>query len=703
MNHKIASLIMATTIAASCTTSNNPLTQMPYDTPHNVPPFGQFNNADFIPAFQEEIRRSNETVELITSQREAPTFTNTIIPFDQRNKRLDILSCILMNLRESDSNDSINQITEEVMPMLTEMSDNVYMNAELFARIKTVYDNRSTANLDSSQLRVVELYYSDFVRNGALLSEKDQAKLREMNQQLSLLSLKFSDNLLKETNAFSLVIDTVVDLKGLPENIVTAAAEKAASQGLEGKWVFTLQKASMIPFLRYCENHELREKIYTAYCTRGDNDNENDNKEVVQQILNLRAKKAKLLGYKTYAHYVLEENMVGTPEVADSFMNQMWEPALRRARQEYQDLRNYAFRYNYTTQIDACDWWYWAEKLRKAKYDIDETELSQYLSIDNAVGALFDVANKLYGISFKQADNIPLYNEADNVVYEVFDKDQSYLGLIYFDFYPRASKGAGAWCTVFQDALDNFDGTRQTPNVSIVSNITAPTADAPALLNFDDVETLFHEFGHALHSFFTHGKYRRTAGYVPRDYVEMPSQFMEHFASEPQVLRSYAKHYQTGEVIPDALIKRIGDAATFNQGFMTVELLAAAKLDLAMHTIEPDTLIDVRQFEAQVLKDINMPKEIVPRYRTTYFAHSFNFDYAAAYNAYLWAQMLDCDAFAAFAESDSLFNQSLAESFRQNCLAEAGDKDPMQQYINFRHKKPSIEPLLKQRGLVGNR
>ncbi len=703
MNLKTTLLIMATTLAASCTDSNNPLTQMPYDTPHNVPPFGQFNYADFVPAFEQEIKRSNETVELIASQRQEPTFDNTIMPFDRRNQRLDVLSYILMNLKESDASDSLNQIAEQVMPMLTEVSDNVYMNSQLFDRIRTIYEKRNDSGLDDSQRRVVELYYTDFVRNGALLNASDQDKLRKLNQQLTTLSLKFSDNLLKETNAFTLVVDTIIDLKGLPDNIVAAAAERAEAQGQKGKWIFTLQKASMIPFLRYCENHELREKLYTAYCMRGDNDNENDNKQTVQQMLTLRAQKAQLLGYETYAHYVLAENMAAKPEVIDSFMNDLWKPALQRARQEYQDMRGFAYRYNYTTKIDACDWWFWAEKLRKAKYNIDETELSQYFAIDNVMGALFDVAGKLYGISFKQIDDIPLYNASDNMVYEVTDRDQSPLGVIYFDLYPRESKGAGAWCTIFQDPLDNLDGTRQLPQVSIVANVTAPTADTPALLNYDDVETLFHEFGHALHSFFTHGKYRRTAGAVPCDYVEMPSQFMEHYVSDPDVLRSFAKHYQTGEVIPDALIKRLAEASTFNQGFMTVEYLAAAKLDLALHMIKPDTVLDIRQFEADLLASIGMPKEIVPRYRTTYFAHSFNFDYAASYNAYIWAEMLDCDAFAAFSESGDIFNPELAESFRQHCLSEAGNADPMEQYIEFRHREPSVEPLLRKRGLAGTR
>lgn len=690
---------MATALTAASCANDNKLMQTPFDTPRGVPPFGQYYYSDYMPAFRAEIEKMTQGVALIAGQRNEPTFENTIIALDRNGEKLDMLSELLFNLKESDNCDSISAVAEEVMPLLTEVQDNIYMNADLFARIRTLHDKRDQLQLDSAQMRCLELYYKDFVRSGAMLSEADQAKLRDINQQLSMLSLRFSENVLNDANAYSLVIDTISDLKGVPDGVVAAAAERAEREGKPGKWVFGIQKASMIPFLRYCGNRELRKQIYAAYCNQGNNDDANDNKDVVRQMTHLRAQRAQLLGYKSHAHYVLEENMAATPEAVDSFLMELWEPALKRAKQEYQDLKNFAYRYDHTTQVEAADWWYWAEKLRKAKYDIDETELSEYFALANVRKALFDVADSLYGVRFEKVSNLPLYNEKDNETYEVYDRDQTFLGVLYMDYHPRASKGAGAWCTMFRQPLDNADGSRECPVISIVANVTAPTADIPALLTYDDVETLFHEFGHALHGFFTRGQYRRTAGNVPCDYVEMPSQFMEHYAAEPQVLKTFAKHYKTGEVIPDRLIERLRAAQTFNQGFASVEYLAASILDMAMHSIDAKTMINVEAFEKQTLGKIGMPSEIMPRYRSTYFAHCFNFDYSASYYAYIWAEVLDCDAYAAFSESGDIFNQDLAAKFRRFALGEAGNSEPMSQYVAFRGRRPEVGPLLKNRGL----
>lgn len=698
---KITSFVASLVVATACTTMNdNPLLQSPFQTEYNVPPFEEILPSHYVPAFQTAIDEAKKAVDLIASNRADATFQNTIIPFDRKDEKLDRISSIFFNLRETDVTDTLNVIAKTVMPMLTSYSDETLMNEALFMRIKKVYDDRFTAGLDSSQIRVVELYYKQFVRGGALLPPSDKEKLKSINQELSLLSLKFGNNLLAETNKFKLVIDTVSDLAGLPESVVAAAAERAEKAGEHGKWLFTLQKASMIPFLTYSEKHDLRKQIYDAYTNRANNGDEFDNKDIVIKLSNLRAQKAELLGYKSHAHYVIENNMAATPEVVDSFLMELWTPALQKAKFELKDMKDFAWRYNHTTVLEACDWFYWSEKLRKAKFDVDETELSQYFALPNVRAGLFEVANKLYGIKFRKLNNVPLYNKECAEVFEVTEKDGSYLGVFYFDYYPRASKGAGAWCTSFQSALDNFDGSRTAAQVSNVCNFTAPVGDQPALLTYDDVETMFHEFGHGLHSLFSKGYYRKTCGEVPRDYVELPSQIMEHWPNEPECLKSFAKHFQTGEAIPDALIEKLKKAGTFNQGFATVEYLAASLLDLKWHGINSKTVInDANAFEAEAMKEIGLIDEILPRYRSTYFSHAFNGGYSAGYYVYMWAELLDCDAFAAYKESGDIYNQELAASFRKNCLEEIGEDDAMKQYFKFRKQKPDVKHLIAKRGL----
>ncbi|MCQ2202742.1 MAG: M3 family metallopeptidase [Bacteroidales bacterium] len=693
----VASLMMAT----ACTTMNdNPLMKTPFQTDYNVPPFEEIKPSHYVPAFEQAIDDARKTVDLITANRADATFQNTIIPFDRRDEHLNRISNVFFNLRESDVTDTLNVIANTVMPMLTKYHDETYMNASLFSRIKTVYDNRMNAGLDSSQIRVAELYYRDFVRGGALLSPTDKEKLMKINQELSLLSLKFGNNLLAETNKFQLVIDTVADLAGLPDGVIAAAAERAANAGKPDKWIFTLQKASMIPFLTYSEKHDLRKQIYDAYANRANNGGETDNKDIVIKLANLRAQRAELLGYKSHAEYVIEENMAATPEAASDFLRELWTPALQKAKAELRDMKDFAWRYNHTANIEACDWFYWAEKLRKAKFDVDETEISQYFALPNVRAGLFEVAKKLYGINFKKLENIPSYNHECAEVFEVTEKDGSYLGVFYFDYYPRESKSAGAWCTTFQSALDNFDGTRTAAQVSNVCNFTAPVGNQPALLTYDDVETMFHEFGHGLHSLFSKGYYRRTCGEVPRDYVELPSQIMEHWPNEPECLKMFAKHFQTGEAIPDALIEKLKRAGTFNQGFATVEYLAASILDLKWHSISSKTVVnDANAFEAEAMKEIGLIDEILPRYRSTYFSHAFNGGYSAGYYVYMWAELLDCDAFAAYKESGDIYNQELAASFRKNCLAEVGEAEAMVQYTKFRKQKPDVKYLIEKRGL----
>lgn len=697
---------MTATIAlAACSSEENKLLQTEWGTPHNLPPFEQIEYRHYVPAFEAAIAESKQTVELITQCSDEPTFRNTIIPLDRANDHVNKVASIFFNIMETDVVDTMNVIAETVMPMLSVARDEVHFNDALFQRVKAVYDKRAESGLDSAQMRVVERYYKDFIRCGALLGKSDKERLMEINQRLSLLSHTFGNNMLAETNnSFKLVIDSVADLKGLPDNVISAAAEAASNLGMPGKWVFTLHNASIIPFLTYSERHDLRKQIYEAYTMRGRRGGENDNREVIREMVSLRIQKAKMLGYKTYAHYAIEENMAATPEAVDSFLAKVWAPALRKAKEELADLKKFAYRYNKTTTVEACDWWYWSQKLRAALYDVQETEISQYFELGKVRSGLFACANKLYGLKFTQLNDVPMYNKAENEAWQVDDADGSCLGVVYFDWHPRASKGGGAWCTTFQEPRDEFDGTHREAHVSIVCNFTRGAKGEPDLLTYDEMLTMFHEFGHALQSLFTKGYYSRTAGVVPGDYVEMPSQINEKWAASDEMLRSFALHHETGEVIPDALLEKIRRAALFNQGFASTEFLAAAQLDLAWHRLEDASNVpNVDEFEAKAMEEIGLIPEIAPRYRSTYFAHIFNGGYSAGYYVYEWAEMIVCDAFAAFVESGDIFNKELAAEFRKHCLAEMGDGDLMEQYVKFRGSKPEISHLMKSRGFAEER
>ncbi|MCK9220415.1 MAG: M3 family metallopeptidase [Bacteroidales bacterium] len=669
-----------------------------FDTPFQVPPFDKIDTTDYMPAFLEGINRHNAEIEEIVNNSQVPTFENTILTFDKSGKLLTQVGKVFYNMNEANTNKELQNIARKLSPIISKHNDDIMLNEKLFARIKKVYEKRNEMGLDPQQIRVVEKYFRDFERQGANLSPDKKEQLRKLNTELSLQSLTFGENLLAETNDnFKLVVDNKTDLEGLPQGVIDAAAETAKEKGLAGKWVFTLAKPSMIPFLQFAKNRSLREKIYRGYFMRGDNGNKNDNNGIVEKIVKLRAEKAQLLGYKSFAAYVIDDNMAKTPATVNDFLMKLWNAALPVAKMEVVEMQKIIDREGGKFKLAPWDWWYYAEIVRKEKFDLDENELKPYFSLQNVRDGMFLVANKLYGITFTKRTDLPVYQK-DVETYEVKEADGKHLGILYLDYFPRDGKSGGAWCTDFLSAgWEN--GKRVDPVVSMVCNFTKPTGDTPSLLSWDETTTLFHEFGHALHGLFTEGKYTRTAGSVPQDYVEMPSQIMENWAGEPKVLQAYAKHYKTGAVIPQTLIDKIQKSGLFNQGFETIEYLAASLLDMDYHNLAAPAEVTVQAFEKKSLDSIGLIKEILPRYRTTYFAHIFDGGYAAGYYVYIWAAVLDADAFNTFKTSGDIYNKDLAAKFRKYCLAESGDDEGMIQYKKFRGQEPSIDPLLKKRGL----
>jgi len=669
-----------------------------YRTPFQVPPFDLIDTSHYLPAYTKGIEEQQAEIDAIVNNPEPPDFENTILPYDKSGRLLRKVSSVFGSLNSANTNPGMQKLNRKISPMTTRHRDNISLNEGLFNRIKTVYESRLTSGLDSDQIRVVEKYYTDFVRNGANLDESGKEKLRSINNELSVNQIKFNENHLAETNTnFRLVVEKPEDLTGLPEEVINAAAAEAKAAGMEGKWIFTLQKPSLIPFLTYAENRDLRERIYRGYFMRGDNNNEFDNKEVILNIVNLRAEKAKLLGYDTYADYIIENNMAKTPEAVTAFLNDIMVPALAIAKKDRDEMQKIIDREGGNFKLASWDWWYYSEKLKKEKYNLDEAEMKPYFSLTNVRDGMFYVANKLYGIKFTSLPDAPVY-DPDVEVFEVNEANGDHVGVLYLDYYPRPGKNAGAWCGRFRSQTYE-NGKKIYPVVTMVTNFPRPSGDTPALLSWDETQTLFHEFGHALAGLFTDGLYDRTAGNLPRDMVELPSQIMENWAGEPEVMKVYARHYLTGEVIPDDLIQRMNDAAVFNQGFMTVEYVAASILDIDWHSITDPGQIDVNAFEKASMDRIHLIDEIIPRYRTTYFSH-INGGYAAGYYVYLWAEVLDSDAFQAFVDSGDIYNQEIAARFRKFILTEGGRDEGMIQYHKFRGQDPSREPLLRKRGLI---
>ena len=668
-----------------------------YTTPFGVPPFDQIEVAHYKPALLKGMEEHAKEVEAIVSNPEEPTFENTIVALDQCGQLLQKVMYAFGGQSSVNTNDEIQALEQEFYPMLSKHSDDIRMNPKLFARVKAVYEQKDQLGLDKEQMKLLEETYKGFARGGANLPEADQAKLRELNTKISTLQLTFSQNVLKETNAYQLVIDNEADLAGLSEDVKVKAAETAKEKGLEGKWVFTLHNPSVMPFLSYADNRELRRQIFEAYTNRGNNNNANDNKEIVKQLVAARLEKAKLMGYKDYAAFVLEENMAKDEKNVYDLLDQVWTPALAKAKEELADINAEIKKAGGDFEAEGWDWRYYFEKAKKAKYNVDENEMRPYFELSHVREGIFYTANRLYGITFTEIKDIPK-PDPDAFAFECKDKDGTTLGVLYMDFFTRPGKGGGAWCGGYRSQTYQ-DGKRVPPIVTTVFNFSKPAEGQPALLTADETETVFHEFGHALHSLFGDVHYYGVAD-VPRDFVELPSQVDEHWAVEPEVLKVYAKHYQTGEVIPQALVDKMIKAGKYGQGFATTEYVAASLLDMDYHVLkEIPQDFDIEKFEAKVMGDRGLIRQIPPRYRTTYFGHTMEGGYTAGYYSYMWAEVLDADAFEAYKETGDIFNQEVAQKFRQYVLTPGGIDDAMDMYVNFRGKKPSIDPLLKNRGL----
>ena len=665
--------------------------------PFGAPEFSKYKSTDYEAAFMAGFEEQRAEIDAIVANPEAPTFDNTIAALERSGKKLAKATGIFFNLNETDADDVMRETEKKLSPLFTEHSAYMTMNEALFARIKALYDTKAELGLSREQEMVLDKYYRMFVKGGALLDAEKKAQLMEIEKQLSLASIEFGENGLAETNAFELVITDEKDLAGLPQSSINAAREAAQAAGKEG-WLFTLHKPSWIPFLQYADNRELRRKMYLGYINRGDNNNENDNKEVIARILKLRQQKAQIFGYETFAEFQLEDKMAQTPEAAYNLLMTIWNAAVPKAKAEAAELQKMMDAEGKGEKLEAWDWWYYTEKLREAKYALSESELRPYFSLDNVRKGAFMVSEKLFGMKFQPIEGLDVYHP-EVETFEVLDADGSHLALFYTDYFPRATKRAGAWMNNIMDA-SNIDGENQRPIIVNVGNFTAPTADTPSLLTIDETRTLFHELGHALHGFLTQTHYPTVSGTsVARDFVELPSQIMEHWAIEPEVLKMYALHYETGEPITDELIAKMQAASSFNSGFETMELVGAALLDMEFHMLKDYTDFDANAFEKSVADKIGLLPQIAFRYRGPYFNHIFSGGYAVGYYSYLWAEVLDADGFEAFREN-GIFDEATGRSFRENILEMGGSEEPMTLYKRFRGAEPNPEALLRNRGLI---
>lgn len=706
--------IVATTIGlTSCTQKQhvNPLFSE-FDTPYGIAPFSEITIDDYREAMLKGIEEEKAEIQAIIDNPEEPTFANVIAAMDKAGELSERASGTFGPLSSSNSTQEMRDLEKELTPIESEFRDWVNLNTALFNKVKAVYDKHNSMELNpeggdailtKEERKVLENTYKRFVRGGALLDEEKKEELKKLNLKLSDLQLKFSQNLLHETNETYVTIDNVEDLEGLPQANIDRAAEMAKSIGQEGKYTFNMQRPSCNPVLQYCKNRDVRKKVYDAYYGRGAQDNEYDNRAICSEIVALRLEKAKIMGYKNYSEVALDNRMAKTSDNVYHLLDQIWTPAVAKAKEEIADIKEEIKKDGFDFEPEGWDYMYYSDRAKQAKYNINEEEVSEYLEINNVLQGIFYVANKLYGLTFKEiTDEVPSY-ESTAKCWQVIDKDGKDLAIFYSDYFPRDGKGAGAWCTSFrgQKYEKNADGVdeRKIPLVVNVCNMTLPSSDKPALQTVDNVNTMFHEFGHALHSFMRDVHYSGAGG-VERDFVELPSQINEHWAMEPEVLAVYAKHYKTGEIIPAELVKKIEESGKYGQGFATVEYLAASLVDMDLHVLEEVPAdLDVLAFEQQKLAERGCPKQIFPRYRVTNFSHTMGGGYTAGYYSYIWAEVLDCDAFEAFVETGDIFNQEVAQKFRQYVLTPGGIDDGMTMYTNFRGAEPNVDALLRNRGL----
>ena len=690
-------LIAGTALAliSSCTMKNPLLTESA--APFGAPEFDKISNEHYLPAFEKGIEEAKAEIDAIVANQEEPTFENTIEAMEYSGQTLDKVAGIFYNLMEANTNDEMQVIAEQVSPMLTEYSMYVSLNNDLFQRVKAVYEKKDELGLDKDQLKLLENNYKSFVRGGANLSDEDKSLYSKWSEELSLATLQFSKNVLAATNAYTLHVTDSLDLAGLPDYVKTMAAETAKEKGLEG-WAFTLQYPSFSPFMKYSTNRELRRQLWTAYNSRAIG-GENDNTEIVKQIVDLRIKIANILGYETYADYALEERMAKSKTTVNDFIKSLLEPSMKYAKKDVADVLAYAKKNGFEgKELMPWDFSYWSERYQEAEYSLNAEELKPYFQLESCIDAVFGLANRLYGVNFKELDNVPVYHE-DVKVYEVTEADGTHLALFYADFFPRASKRGGAWMTEFRgQSIRN--GVEYRPFISIVCNFTKPTADAPSLITHDEFTTFLHEFGHALHGIFAQGRYGSLTGTsVSRDFVELPSQIMENWAFEPDYLNSFAKHYQTGEAIPAELIEKIVAAKNYLAGYGQVRQLHFGYLDMAWHTLKEVPSMSTLEFETQALAPYAVMPAVDGTGFSTSFSHIFSGGYSAGYYSYKWAEVLEADAFSLFKEK-GIFNTEVSGSFRENILSKGGTEEASVLYRNFRGHDPEPQALMEKLGLV---